>query len=683
MLDVETTNRGVRAIDHANVEVSVESPDWTPVDVDADIPRPIDGAIVGVASELRLPAGHVSVRNEREEDHLELGDDRGPLELDDGRYLIDISTALKTYVGFDGKATVRKTADFGSVILEFPERRSLTLGFRSRHQRPAATITTRPSPAGLATALSHVHSSIKTTSPDRSFPTLRGHPPRLRVGDRTSVPEELIDETSETGIEFVVPPDWGTLYVLAPLVYYLQATVSIGDLETPRLQAHSCDVDHELPSTPELQDETASLLRHVFYLDCLVRNSGPYGSDIAEMTALDENGLNAGEVYRQSPAQRLSEYLSVPREMISPYIPDWHLSTYVSPDSSRVRSLPYLLDNMSLIYLPETTELSGSELLERSLSDFYRLSQDTTVADVEVVKPSLGHGRVHGWLADGIPIEVFKATHAAFENRLDYLERAGGDVDVVVVLNDDDMAGERDTTADVYRERAEELPMSVTVRRNLRRDKLTTVFQEHNAFVHYIGHCEESGLRCPDGTLGASDIAACNTQTFFLNACGSYHEGMELVNRGAVAGAVTFNEVLDKQAATVGTTFARLLVQGFSFGRSIQLARRRIMAGKDYAVVGDGTYSLTQSESLVPHLYHVERTDSGFELTCDALTTRTTGGIYYLHLGNQRRQFLYGTESQYQISRDELLDFLGRTNGPVMYEDSFLWPSELFAELTD
>jgi hypothetical protein len=707
MIQLEETSSGVRALDHANVEVAVGAPDWATRDRDGEIPRPTDTVVHGHASELRFPAAYVSAYGQRRDRSYELGSDTGPLELPDDSYLLDVGTGIKSYVSFEGPATLVKSEDFETLTIAFPERRPVALGFRSRHEHPAGTITAEATPEGVATALTHLHSAMKTTSPDRSFPTLRGHPPRLELGAETGVPDHVAETTEDTGVELVVPPRLATLYVVAPLAYYLQASVRVeSGLDGPQLRAPAAGVDVDLPALPELQARTADLLAHVFYLDCLVRNVGPYGTDLAEAAALDDVDLDPEAAYRADPPERLAAYRSVPTDALDDHTPEWHLSTYVEPEPGRAPSLPFLLDRMSMVYLPQTSELSGEELLERSLDDFYRggtpradgapagaapggqasvrggatraARASEEVASVDVVKPTLQAGRVHAWLADGIPIDVFKASQAAFENRLDYLDRETDGIDVAVVLNDEEMKGEHGEVARIYRERAEELPMDVTVHEYLTREELAALFAEDNDFLHYIGHCETTGLRCADGNLGAADVEESNAQTFFLNACGSYYEGMELIERGAVAGAVTFKEVLNRQAAKVGTTFAQLLTRGFSFVRAMQLARRRIMTGKDYAVVGDGTHTLTQSHSGMPVAFGVEESGGGYRLTADNFSARTNGAVYAITLeGVDTPMHLAGNESRYELSAEQLLRFVEQSHNPFVFDGDLYWRGEI------
>jgi len=210
------------------------------------------------------------------------------------------------------------------------------------------------------------------------------------------------------------------------------------------------------------------------------------------------------------------------------------------------------------------------------------------------------------------------------------------------------------------------------------------VFESDYDFVHYIGHCETDGLRCPDGYLSAADLDGVGAAVFFLNACGSFHEGMELVERGAVAGAITFSQVLNDHAVKVGSTFARLLVNGFGIERAMRLARRRIMMGKDYAVVGDGTHRLTRTENRLPASAVLQELDPGsFLLTYDQFTATDAGAYYHPYVGDDDYAYLCGNESEFALDRQEVLEFLGRAEMPVVYDGDVYWSDRLRERLVE
>jgi hypothetical protein len=354
---------------------------------------------------------------------------------------------------------------------------------------------------------------------------------------------------------------------------------------------------------------------------------------------------------------------------------------YVEPTFAHARTLPHIVSNVPNVLLPNSQALGGSERLTRSLDDFYR-DADRTSPKVEPVKPLLGPGRVHGWLAEGIPIDVFKSLPEAYEHR-SRGPRADRPTSVVAVLNDVEMASEHDDAADLYRRGTADLAIDVSVRERLSRAELAEVLEARNDFVHYIGHCEETGLRCRDGTLSVADIDRSGAETFFLNACGSYYEGIDLVSKGSVAGAVTFERVLDGHAARVGTTFVRLMVNGFSIERALDLARRRIIMGTGYTVVGDGTHKLSGAPETVPLAATIvpRDDDETYRVTFDASSPRVTGDVFRLPEPLDGQPRLFGAESEMTLSATETERFVRSVDIPVIFDGDIQWSTDLVGQI--
>lgn len=681
--EVADDDTHLRVVDADNAELRVQGIGLDVEGPGPDISRPVDDTVAVTATAFRFPHAVVYAFSLGRDKRFHLEPDQHTMTLPPGEYVLDIDTGIKTYLRFSGEAVVQRAPDYSSLIVSFPERTRTILGFRSRHELPAETITIPDTPAGFARGLSALSSSIKTDSPDRTYPTLRGHPPLLETGPTFSAPDSVLEQATQSGIELVVPPCYDTLYVTAPLAYYLQATVRTEPDATPRIRLPSVAREHELAPMPDLERDVEQCLRQWFFLDCLVRNAGPYGTTLAESSLLDVLDLDAERLYQATPQERLSTYLDVPYAAIKHRLPEWHLSTYVEPNAASVEGIPYLLDRLSLIFTPRTSTLEGRELVERSLTDFYRSGSSGTgkVASVNIVKPELRGGRVHGWLADGVPIDVFKSTVGAYRNRLRFLERDTESTSIRVVLNDPEMAGERERVAEIYQQRAEELSLDVRVEEHLTTDALARLLEDDHAFVHYIGHCETGGFRCPDGSLSVSSLEQCRVETFFLNACGSYYEGMELIERGSVAGAVTFTQVLNDHALKVGATFAKLLVHGFSFERAMRLARRRIMMGKDYAVVGDGTHALTGGNLELPTTATIDRLEDGrYVLELECYSTRVNGLYYFPHAADNEYSYLCGSPATFTLDRAELAAFLAESNVAVIYDGDVYWSTELAGE---
>ncbi|MFC3958479.1 hypothetical protein [Halovivax cerinus] len=689
MIEWEVGGDHLRVVDSDNAELLV-SGDLRDVDrSDADICRPVDDVLSMTATELRFPHAVVYAHAMGTGTQHELIPNGEPLSLPPGEYVIDVDTEIKTYVRATGRLRIDQTDDYESIVISFPDRRRLLCGFRSRQEFPIGTITVPDSPDGLASALTYLSTSHKTSSPDRSYPTLRGHPPLLRRGPRLDVPDQIRSRRPETGIELTVPPSYEWLFVLAPLSYYLQATVETAPVDTPQLRIPAEGVEASFASFPAFEHEVERLLRKVFFLDCLVRNAGPYGTKLAEARLLDVLDLEPTELYGASPQERLAAYLAIPYEAIEHRLPEWHLAMYVTPEPDLFEVLPFLLDRMSLCYLPRTTELEGRELVERSLDDFYRgtnrrRSGVGQVPSVDIVKPELRTGKVHGWLGEGVPIDVFKSAPDSYYNRLEYLNRPSERTRICVVLNDPSMEGEHADVADIYRDRSEDLSIDVTVEEGCTVSELADIFASSTDFVHYIGHCEDEGLRCTDGFFSASSLDHCSVETFFLNACGSFNEGRTLIERGSVAGAVTFTQVLNDHAVKVGSTFAKLLVHGFSIERALGLARRRIMMGKDYAVVGDGTHTLTQGEHRTPLTIVLEPLEGDrYHMTLECYSTRVTGRYYFPHVPDNEYASLCGNRTDFILDRETLETFLAESAAPVIYGGDLYWSLDLARQVSD
>jgi hypothetical protein len=672
MIEVVATDEGFRAVDARKNSIDVVTHGWSSGTAGDVVPSPTDARVSGTATTLRFPPAFVSVTRLSDGSTFELGSETGPLELPADEYLVFVSGNVISYVSFEGSATVAKP-EYDATVVSFPEPTAVTVGFRSRVQSPPGTVTVPRTPDGVATALTCLSAGNRTTTPDRSFPTMRGHPPLVEFGEERNVPTYLRHD--EGDVELLLPPDFDYLVPAASLTQYLGATIRVDSGATPRLRTP--DRTHELGVQPTFERRVASLLRRTVLLDCLVRNAGPYGTDLAESSRLERLDLVADALYGASIAERVGAYLDAPFEAVSTALPEWHLSMYVAPEYDHVETLPYLLADLPNLFLPRSGPLEHDERLSRSLDDFYRGPEEDAVS-VDPVKPRLGAGRIHGWLADGIPIDVFKSVPAAYRNREKHGWRADEPISIVAILNDSEMDGEHGEAARIYRERATELDLDITVHERLTTAELARTFEASHDLVHYIGHCEESGLRCPDGNLSTSSLAESNAQTFFLNACGSFYEGMTLVEKGSVAGGVTFNKVLDADAARVGTGFARLLMHGFCLERALDLARRQIMMGKDYVVVGDGTHVLTQSDSYVPATARLECIDDDrYRLTYEVFSAAKFGGHFQPHLANNRQSHLLGNPVEFTLHPDELRRFLDQADAPVVYDGDLYWSESL------
>lgn len=632
-------------------DVTVTAEGWTPSPPVCRLPYPVDATLAGRAASLRLPGVAATLSDEA-------GTRRVSSEvLGDGEFLLSVDAPVETLVRFVGPATVETDAD--GVALQFDDTVPVSLGFRDDESTPE-TIAVPRSPAGVAGAVTVAGGDLAGLGPDRSRPSNRLHPPVVEFDDAANVPR--VDRQ----LVFRVPDDLEHVLVAAPFAYYLGAALVTEARDAPLLEASDVGFEQPYGALPAFAAEVATDCRRAFYLDSLARE--PAVERRADRSALSSLGIDAAQVRSVSPAVRYATYLDAPVDAVD--LPPWHLSTYVDSRYEHARSLPYLLDRLSLVYPAEASEMEPRDLLERSLDDFFR----GEVVSVSPVAPNLGAGTSHAWLAAGEPVDAFKTSTTAHENRL-AVDTQRDQVSVEVVVNDPEMAGEL-TVTETYRESA--LPLSVTVRESLRTERLAEVLERETDFVHYVGHCEVEGFRCPDGHLSATSLARSGATTFFLNACGSYHEGETLVEKGSVAGGVTLDKVLNEQATRVGTAFGRLLVHGFGIDRALSLARRRIMMGRDYAVVGDGTFALAPTCDH-PAVVEVDRVADGFAVEYGVASARGAGASYRDPLTGRDR--LYGTVSRATVDRETLLSLLDGRIAPVVFEGDLRWSTELAAAL--
>jgi hypothetical protein len=675
-MEVELSGGRIRAAD-ATGSVTVRTERWRPGE-GAGWPGPADELVRGTTSALGFLPSHVFAERLDGEGSYEIHDVTDSVALPSGAYRVRVDGPLVVCLRFDGAAELRRES--GGFTVSFDRPTAVSLGFRSRAAAPPGTVTVPRTLDGVATALSWLSTGFRSTGLDRSAPEKRGRSPRVEYGDELGIPTSLRSKRSATGVSLHLPSELEYLLPAAPLAGYLGADVRLGASE-PRLEHPGGE--RTLARLPGFQREAADLLRETFLLDCLARERVKDDRVVGPAAALDRLGLDADELDGMRLGERLERYLDVDFAAVSDELPEWHLAMYVEPTFERVRTLPHLVSDLASVFLPESEPLGGNERLARSLDDFYRGAHDH--AEVDAVKPVLGPGHIHGWLAEGVPIDVFKSVSEAYEHRDRRARRRRPDrqpISVVAVLNDTGMVEEYADLRAAYGRTVGDYGVDVEVKKRLSRDELATVFESEHDLVHYIGHCEDAGLRCTDGHLAVRDVRESNAETFLLNACGSYYEGVDLVRKGSVAGAVTFNKVLDRHAARVGTTFVRLLVNGFSIERALGLARRRIIMGKDYAVVGDGTHTIADGDDPAPADARLEdATDGGFELTYRVHDARRFGATYHPPVPGVDDLHLYGSERTVDLDAAEVREFLRTADIPVVYDGDIHWADELAAAL--
>jgi len=611
-----------------------ESISPTPVPADA-FHFPVEEGIRLVTDELVLPSVvSLFVRDAdggliREIEHLD-SESFGP-----GCYILELSTQIKTYVEIEGPVEI--TADLFELRFEFEEETVVDVGVRSRHNRPAATITTTRDPVDMMAAIGAFGSALKSTSPERSFPTLRGHPPAIELSTTLDVPDVI--QTPDTEVRIEVPPSYDAVFPLASLSYYLGAELT--PAERPRLvTGHGFEYAFAYPDG--FEDDVERVLKQVFLLDCLARTEGFYEVDLHERNALDSAlDLDWAALYDQSVGERVASYLSVPYALLEAHVPEWRLTAHVEPTADTVEQLPFLADDLAVVRTVETaagegeTECpspaanvspdGGEDFLTRSAADgpstvgTRSVSSRSERGETTYVEFEESDSLEQAWLGEGVPVGASKLIPAAFRNRLDR-EVTTGDIGITIVLNDTRMAEEQDLVDSAYGDR-ENLPFDVTLRRDLTVDALREELRGDRSFLHYIGHTDDAGFECADGRLDAATLEETGVDAFFLNACNSYEQGVKLIEAGAIGGIVTLSDVFNDGAVRMGETIARLLNAGFPLQAALTVARDESVLGGQYIVVGDGGMTVAQPASRTPHFLTISTIDDEYLLEIQTYVT--------------------------------------------------------------
>jgi hypothetical protein len=638
---------------------------------------PVDSAVSIETSAIQLPTVMTVIVRNDDGEALAHTEHLASESFSEGIYRIEIDAPVKTYLHVRGPLVVR--SDLTQTAIEFDKRSSVHVGARSYHERPATTITTTDDPRDLMAAVSALGSALKTTSPERSYPTLRGHPPLLERDNRLHIPEGL--KAPDTGISIRLPPDYRYIFVATPLAYYLGATVVPGDV--PEIVSED-GFRHRLDGIAGFENEVERVLKQTFFFDCLTRTEGLYDVDLHERSVLEPKlDLDFADLYEQSPASRLEAYLGVPFTVVEEHIPEWKLTTHIAPDADNLELLPFVTNDLAVVRTPQSTPVPSSKVQTSATDEFFRddsfvRSATSTKASREYVQPEKTDSLEQAWAGEGTPVGANKTSKQAYLNHLDR-PSSDEDISLTVVCNDSKMAEERDVVESVYGSR-EELPFEVEIFYNQTVGELRTLLDSQTDFFHYIGHIDERGFACADGRLDVSDIGETGVDSFLLNACQSYEQGQSLIDAGSVGGIVTLADVVNSGAVEMGETLARLLNRGFSLRSALEIAQDRNAIGNQYLVVGDGGMSVTQPTGNVPNVCKIRQTGERFELEYHTYPTvgQGMGTTVMPHISWNNKHYLSsGKVESFDLTRVELEQFLSLEDVPVLVNGDLRWSESL------
>jgi len=698
-------------IEDVQAQLFTDSPvDPTPVSTGGFV-YPVDSAVEVTATRLRTPfLLNVWVRDLEGNVVAEFDPNEGATEVPAGSYTLEFnSLPMKLYVRVNDTGFHIIPGE-ESVDLLFNPDTEIRVGARSFHSQPGRTLTTTSDPRDLMDAVSLFGNAMKTWSAERTFPTLRGHPPLLELADEPDLPGGATPP--DNGIRLTVPAAHEWLYPVVPLAYWLGATVDPGEPALhvdgwtyPLGVAGGYDGDTRREA---FEGHVRDVLQFTFQFDCAVRGFYDVELDIERRIESAELPLDLDRLAEASLAERTRTYLELDgsvadlEEKVGR--PDWRLTADVDPEPQRATTTPFLARDLAVVRCPPEVEVSRStepapanaftratgpgaspsstdcDVLTRSSSPAGSISEEARREDIVELPEADSMSRA--WVGDGFAVGAAKATTKSYLQRLEKQAEGNSRIDIDVVVNDDEMADEADVS-DIYGTR-DHLDFDINLQQDLTQSELAAVFERGTDFVHYIGHVEPEGFACSDGHLDAGKLGTVGANTFVLNACSSYEQGQQLVENGAIAGVVTLEDVISSMATKIGRVIARLLNYGFPIGSATNLVQDTMFSGGHYAVVGDSNARLAQTTGGMPNVSKIRLSDDDtFELRIKAFASWSydMGSMFTPYLDTAETKHLVpGEFGPWTVSEAELADCLDHAVFPVIAANEFYWSKNVSVE---
>ena len=561
-------------------------PDPQPAITDL-FPLPVDRAVSFEAESLSVPAySAVTVRDIEGEFLATLTED---LALDRGSYCLDVTGPTKVLIRAP-EVEIEATGMAGDGPVEFvfdgPTR--VTVGGRSLHTKPEATITVPDDPEALMEAVSALGSSIAEWSVERSWPTLRGYPPRIERGAELAVPDHLT--TPETGVEISVPATFADVYRVTPLAYYLGATVVPGS--EPALRLDTGYVEPLPADGAALEDRISELLRVTLFLDSLARTEGYTPSDRYEYAAVGpELPFYPPNLADRSMSERLMEYLEVDTTTVEPYLPAWPTEAVLRPGPAGMGLLGHLAHVLAPIRVrgsarskPDETE-PGSSSTDRHRPLAVATSPYLPVDDV--VSPD----------SEPLTANTAALTVDAYDNYISRVRPAEGELHVAFAVNSAERAEA------IRRAMSDPAPpdgvRSLEIHDRPTAEELAAVVADPDVDLLYCGlPTDEDRVACPSGVVDLGDpewepiAAVCEGSMTAAPAASA-------VESGAIGGlAVDGTLGSDRIRTLLG-----LLASGTPLAASVALARLPSVA--DVRLAGDpGATVVRCNQGHAQHIIH-------------------------------------------------------------------------------
>jgi hypothetical protein len=610
---------------------------------------PISTAASFTATTIRTPYRQDIYVRDSDANVVAMATDGDSISLPRGQYTVELpSFPTKVYLAADAAIEAIPQEQTTKIVLDEP--RSVYVGARSHHSRPAYSVAVPRTPAGVRQAVSVFGQALKTHSPERSFSTLRGHPPSIAWMDECNEDAKTPIPPSDPPATIRVPDDFESVLQVAPLAYYLGATVeatagepvlSVDGMEYPLGTAATEGPRAFEAST--LGDAAHRVLRHLFTLDCVVRTVGFYEVPLQAHDRLRERlQVDRQALYDAPLPARTQAYLALPHAPVADVSPRWSLTTDMTATAEEARALPYLATRLAQIRIHEETPSAGNRDGAVSPSDSAGSTPGHAPTTASPNSSSGGGGSSHGgsvgesapapqtesnratpvklpetnsqqqvWTGSGVAAEATTTRPADFARAA---ERGTDDlpeqVTIDVICTDSRMDDET-IVRDLYGNR-QLLEYEVRHHDDATKETVRGVLQGDANLVHYIGHAKPEGLVCDDGLLRPDEVDGIGPDLAVLNGCESERLARAFADCGLLAALATTEKVQNRPAVRLGTAIARLLNGGWPVNAAFGLLSRVFPDTDQYAVVGDGTISLVQHGDGVPTAFTLFRDEMEF-----------------------------------------------------------------------
>lgn len=545
-----------------------------------------------------------------------------------------------------------RLASYGIEITFNGQKGAATIHMQKKHGR---TVYTSPDILSLFDCISHICSDHDVSSPNKSNPLFRGAPPSIHVLEES---ERMDAEKRE--FAFHLPADLRYLYAAAPIAYYLGASIEIDDRPQISFPGHPAI---NLPFLKDFEAYAGEALRRTFYMDCAIRYATSTGCDLPGVDTYNLFGYHAHDIFNMAMEERFLLYAEAgPRIKC----PAWHMASYLDPSPWSIEAMPFLLRTLSAIYSAEGRVVSEREVVSSAVKDF--LGQGSVASEMSadggrrsIIMPLLHRASSHYWFSRGYPVDAVKASASAFGHRQRFAMAKGRKPVVAIICNEKEMESE-------VRDIANELshtPCDIEVFWDASVDEFSGVFAAGHSIVQFIGHCDSNGFRCSDGFARASDIIENHTPMFFFNSCSSHSEALRLIESGSVCGVATLFRVLEESAIDVCTNFYRMLGAGYSALTSLKAAKSCSVLGKEYLLLGDGSYACFGGPEAMP-FFEILGCREGYSLRCTIDSLEKGSIVTSWHRANKKPATDLGFETR-EISSDHLLRIARELKGYCLY----------------